>query len=100
MAGASTWTYPVQEYPERDVQQGYFQESPFLLSSERINVFSYGEKSYEKLLFIIFFLIIAYNINEQERHIFWSLSFDYCQSRIRAAEPNIGTHPITVSSIT
>ena len=25
---------PVQEYPERDVQQGYFQESPFLLSSE------------------------------------------------------------------
>ncbi len=33
---------PVQEYPERDVQQGYFQESPFLLSSESAERTVYG----------------------------------------------------------
>ena len=63
-------------------------------------MFFHMEKNLMKNYYLLFFfLIIAYNINEQERHIFWSLSFDYCQSRIRAAEPNIGTHPITVSSI-
>ena len=48
---------------------------------------------------LFFFLTIAYN-NEQERHIFWRLSLAYCQSMLQTAEPNIGTHPITVSSIT
>ena len=40
-----------------------------------------------KNYYLFFLLIIAYNINEQERHIFWRLRFAYCQSMLQAVKP-------------